>query len=482
MKEKNNHIEQLNPEIIQAYHSGKLTSSEMHQVEALMLENPFFDEGIEGLQSLDSIAFESDIQELSDRVDAITDKKKRLFSSIYIKAAAVILFLAIFTALFYYSNQETLPTKELSKIEEENKEEDRDDSTTYGNTSTKDTTSNKPKSATSTPLNEALEEPSVKEQLGDQEIIEYEALEEESITTLQGRQKSIAKIQPGPKEITLPMKNFDKALDSLNQAIRLNDAQADLVRAESLRKQSKETTEEKSKAFLQQNAITSTVQNSVKGIIIGSDDQLPLPSVTVIEKGTTNATQSNLKGEFTIGNISSRSILVVRYLGYVSQEIPIKDNAELKIELVPDATSLGEVVVTGVAAASPSKKLPFTVSEVEGGSIDGSRLNEEKQNYSTFTIAKPEGGYSKFNRYLKKNLKYPDAARSAKIKGRVTLEFSVSANGQLSDFTIIKGLGYGCNEEAIRLIKEGPKWLPKTKGTNKEPIGSIVKIRVRFKR
>jgi TonB family protein len=42
----------------------------------------------------------------------------------------------------------------------------------------------------------------------------------------------------------------------------------------------------------------------------------------------------------------------------------------------------------------------------------------------------------------------------------VRVEFTVKADGQLSDFKIKKGLGYGCDEEAIRLIKEGPAWKP----------------------
>ncbi len=90
----------------------------------------------------------------------------------------------------------------------------------------------------------------------------------------------------------------------------------------------------------------------------------------------------------------------------------------------------------------------------------------------------PDGGRQAFNNYIAENLKYPDQALENNIEGRVTVEFTVQPSGQISDFKIVKGLGYGCDEEAIRLIKQGPKWIPARQTT--EAVSEQVKVRLKF--
>lgn len=104
---------------------------------------------------------------------------------------------------------------------------------------------------------------------------------------------------------------------------------------------------------------------TVSGKVTGSDDGLPLPQVTILLKGTTTGVPTNVDGEYRISVPASGGTLVFRYLGYVTQEVEIGNQSVINIIMVPDATSLGEVVVTGVAAATPAKKLPFTVSSVK---------------------------------------------------------------------------------------------------------------------
>nr|WP_199157103.1 M56 family metallopeptidase [Pedobacter sp. ASV2] len=70
------------------------------------------------------------------------------------------------------------------------------------------------------------------------------------------------------------------------------------------------------------------------------------------------------------------------------------------------------------------------------------------------------GGMNKFYEYLSKTVKYPKAAIENNIQGKVFLSFIVEADGSLSDVTITRGLGSGTDEEALRVIKESPKWYP----------------------
>lgn len=68
----------------------------------------------------------------------------------------------------------------------------------------------------------------------------------------------------------------------------------------------------------------------------------------------------------------------------------------------------------------------------------------------------------KFNMtdYLIKNLVYPKAAMKAKIQGKVIVQFVVNEEGSVSNAKIIRGIGGGCDEEALRVVNGMPKWKP----------------------
>jgi TonB family protein len=93
-------------------------------------------------------------------------------------------------------------------------------------------------------------------------------------------------------------------------------------------------------------------------------------------------------------------------------------------------------------------------------------------------MAAPAGGRKAFKQYLETNLRYPEQALKNNVEGKVTVQFTVESNGKLSDFKVLKGLGYGCDEEVIRLIQQGPAWSPSKRST--EPIRDKVKVRLRF--
>jgi protein TonB len=64
--------------------------------------------------------------------------------------------------------------------------------------------------------------------------------------------------------------------------------------------------------------------------------------------------------------------------------------------------------------------------------------------------------------YLRKKLHYPSAAKDSNIHGKVIVGFIVHEDGNISDPIIVKGIGGGCDEEALRLIKDMPFWAPCT--------------------
>lgn len=88
-------------------------------------------------------------------------------------------------------------------------------------------------------------------------------------------------------------------------------------------------------------------------------------------------------------------------------------------------------------------------------------------------ISEPSGGWDAFNEYLRQNARLTPEARNNNISGTVRLQFSVNGNGEPQNFITLRSLGYGCDEEAVRLIKNWD-WVP-----GKIP---LVTVEVRFVR
>jgi len=70
------------------------------------------------------------------------------------------------------------------------------------------------------------------------------------------------------------------------------------------------------------------------------------------------------------------------------------------------------------------------------------------------------GGDQKLLEYVAKNIKYPQIARESGIQGRVFIGFVVEPDGSVSNVKVLRGIGGGCDEEAVRVIKSMPKWKP----------------------
>ena len=68
------------------------------------------------------------------------------------------------------------------------------------------------------------------------------------------------------------------------------------------------------------------------------------------------------------------------------------------------------------------------------------------------------GGDQKMYEYLGKNIKYPQIARESSIQGRVFVNFVVEPGGSVSNVKVLRGIGGGCDEEAVRVVKSMPKW------------------------
>lgn len=110
---------------------------------------------------------------------------------------------------------------------------------------------------------------------------------------------------------------------------------------------------------------SSIVQTSISGTVT-DETGAPLPGASVIIKGATNGTQTDFDGNFTLDHIGQNAVLVVSYIGFVTQEIPINGQSNIKVALKEDTQTLDEVVVTALGVKRESKALQYSVSEVGG--------------------------------------------------------------------------------------------------------------------
>ena len=112
------------------------------------------------------------------------------------------------------------------------------------------------------------------------------------------------------------------------------------------------------------------LKNPITGSVVDKNGN-SLPGASIIEKGTSNGTETDFDGNFKISVENDDSILVIQYLGYTKKEVAVKNKNNLKIVLLEDTASLDEIVVIGYGSLSRSKVLGAVTSV---GSEDISEL------------------------------------------------------------------------------------------------------------
>lgn len=133
------------------------------------------------------------------------------------------------------------------------------------------------------------------------------------------------------------------------------------------------------------------------------------------------------------------------------QEIPEDLLADFDVEILPDAI-IEEIVY-----------MPPPVENTDDIIVDFAQQQPE-----------PVGGIAEYYKTIGKSVVYPGAAKRMGITGTVYVQFVIGKDGGISEVEVLKGIGAGCDEEAIRVIREGPKWKPGRQS------GRTVKVRMRL--
>ena len=185
-----------------------------------------------------------------------------------------------------------------------------------------------------------------------------------------------------------------------------------------------------------------------------------------------------LKEEVT--NLGLKYNLLTAYTSFIAIDSEIR-NKTGQVETVKQPLPLPEGVsnnaVGGNSLGSVSKSVNFTAPMVSEDYAEEVSTNTRAANKMTpvrevkkdketepiaFVEKTPEypGGQKAMNQFIMQNLQYPKKAAEMGISGKVFVQFEVDETGTISNIKILRGIGGGCDEEAVRIIKKMGKWIP----------------------
>jgi TonB family protein len=417
---------------IKKYKRGEMTPAEEHALEKKALSDPFLADALEGASLISEEEFSSDLKELDKKIKGKHRGRGAWFWPLRIAASVVLL------TVIYVSFNSIFDSVESDKeiISLQSTEPASEEKTLKNNIETVPT---EPaiKPETSEEIKRSPQQSSTKNTADEANTLAAAPAQQ------QEDEKSESKIEESDPIIDKQVAaTFEK-----EKSVALAQEEARISHDLSTQKESAG----RAYAIKPSTKISGKV---IHGKVVYAEDGKPLPGTNVLVKGTTQGTVTNMNGEYTLTTTVKDPILLFSYVGFQSAEVNATNQDEVNISLQSDIAQLSEVVVTGYSAQP-------------GDAID-----------PVIKLAEPVGGRKAYDKYLQNSLKYPQQALENKVKGRVTLQFTVRTDGDLDEFNIIKGLGYGCDEEVIRLVKEGPKWNPTTE--NDIPVESEVLVRVKF--
>lgn len=459
---------------IEKYLRGELTPAERHALEKRALADPFLADALEGGESISVEDFSADMKALHQRLNSrVGNRDQKVFPlwgwPMRIAAGLLVVAAATFVVV-QISNEDS--NAELAQAKPETKEAGPKPAPSENQVTADsvkpieqeaqpavpiDRETAKPKRRKSDP---ALAQAAQSESAG--EVSESPIVEKETVV-----------LSAAPQQAPTVVLSDDVVLDSIR--IVAADVSRDADSADKLLQgRIAGITTLSQNGFIQKQKVSDNAQHNysippeqqaksalvpttkvIRGKVTASEDGTVLPGVNVAIKGTEIGTITDVEGNFELVIDPSVSGLVFTFIGMESQEVTIEDATEVNVALNPDMTQLSEVVVTGYG------------------------LEPEDDIQGRVTFASPSGGRAAFKKYIESNLQYPAQALANQVEGKVTIQFTVDTSGGIGDMRVVKGIGYGCDEEVIRLITKGPKWNPMRK--DDEPIVGRVKVRVRFK-
>lgn len=427
----------ITPEDLKRYEAGEMTFQEMYRVEKLLLEQPFYADAAEGISELkkDKVSVDKNHNDLKarlrNRINTSTNKPtpalriNRIWKPIGIAAALLMVFAGTYYIIDYkqQDNNSTIILKNQDKTDD-----------------------------LSEPIAQA---PIAKE---DHTALSKTRIPTEPKVIEKKQTESLSQGQAVLREAAAPPLSVEeteaKEVESSVITERIAETPTPAPEALVLQKKSVTDKDEISPESRTLGGAARMARATISGKVVDEENQ-PMKDVTVNIKGKADGIRTDEEGRFSLRDARKGDIIVFNNLTMPQMEVPLKNVLPGKIVYSEDNIKL---------AGKPKVSVSSPHDAMLGKAA---------------TDARPEFGWEAFEVYLKENTKRPPKALQSNIQGRVIVSFTVNEKGELSDFSIIRSLGFGCDEEAIRIIKNGPKWFPATK--EDKPVLSSNEVVVRFR-
>jgi hypothetical protein len=186
--------------------------------------------------------------------------------------------------------------------------------------------------------------------------------------------------------------------------------------------------------------LAPSVYREISGTVISAEDGAPVGGASVTASGTDPVSISDMEGRFSIPVAhDSQTTVRASLTGMEPEQVTIPGGEEVTIILRPESEQLKDQALFAVKEAARD--------EGRGKGVIQLRSPE------------PSEGYVSFYRYIEENRRSIEIDTAA-TEGLVLLKFKVESTGEIKDIEALKTPGEPYTEEAIRLLKEGPPWIP----------------------
>ncbi len=439
----NNHpIKNYTYHDIEKYHKGLLSPTEMHQLEKAALEDPLLAEAIEGYKSVQTDAG-ADLTALKNQLsERISEKKSRTVVPFYkstrwLRVAALVILLAGAGLVFYRvglqneSNEiaqssksvnETPISTDRDSVKSEAASPITDSISTQGYTKIGNTNSND--NITNNSASPAKDNPTLNTQVP-------------AATAPSSRDEMVNNTKDNKTVIS-----GNKVVDSNVPGVQPAQAEGSIaMRTDSMEKNLAQVKGEmvKRKALESKEAENYSNYNTFRGRVIDANNNaVPFANVTNIDDNV--GTYADARGYFNLTSPDSILTVQVRGLGYNNRNLQLRNDIPNNPVVLREDKSLTAVVLSNKKPNASSRSV--------------------KNNMKLEGEPEPMDGWDNYDSYLANNLNIPEdlEKKNTGNMGEVKLSFEVNNAGEPVNIRVEKSLCGRCDQEAIRLIKQGPKW------------------------
>ncbi|MET0634723.1 MAG: carboxypeptidase-like regulatory domain-containing protein [Chitinophagaceae bacterium] len=466
---KDQHIHQYSAADIERYHQGRMSAAEMHELEKASLDDPFLADALEGYV-LATSSLNDDLTDLSERLQQrTTDPKviplqlenRKNFAWLRVAAMAILVFGAAFLVYQFGFNNKSgnialRQTKEPGTSTPSVSEEERAiaDSTKANFTDNIAGPDDTLKRSVSGGLTDTLTAAVINRNgvrinppvspVADKNVVGY------GTQRINAGDSITARANPNPRiEETSGFAQVEarenKSLSGRAPGLDVDDAKSRKGYSAKFKQNNSSVVKpQEDSESLAANRVQQQNANIFRGRILDeSNNALPFANITNMQDNV--GTYSDARGNFVLTSPDSVLDVRVRSLGFESQSIGLRNGSQ----------QLENTIVMQEASDRATDLVIIRQKSNAGRPRNSNMVLEEPE---------PVDGWHNYDMYIVNNLKVPESVKSRPTQnGEVELSFEVDQKGAPVNITVVRSLCESCDQEAIRLLKEGPKWRRKTK-------------------